>query len=93
MHKHLKVYANKEGSRTEGKLQTINIQGQDKRKREEKRREEKRREEKRKDKLTVLSNKEDVDYFTSNSFHFMVDVLFVAAIFLRGWPVCYQNQQ
>ena len=88
MHKHLKVYANKEGSRTEGKLQTINIQGQDKRKREEK-----RREEKRKDKLTVLSNKEDVDYFTSNSFHFMVDVLFVAAIFLRGWPVCYQNQQ
>ena len=83
MHKHLKVYANKEGSRTEGKLQTINIQGQNKR----------RREEKRKDKLTVLSNKEDVDYFTSNSFHFMVDVLFVAAIFLRGWPVCYQNQQ
>ena len=56
-----------------------------------------RDEEKRKDRLTVFSNKEDVDYFTSNSFHFMVDALFAPypcsdlSAEVRGWPVSYQN--
>ena len=95
MHKDLKAHANKEGLRNEGRLQTINIQRQDKseeKTREEKTREEKKRKEKSKkekwnDRLTFFSNKEDVDYFTSNSFQFMVDVLFapyLAAIFQQN---------